>query len=562
MKLNLKLKLALAFGTIFLFFLVNNTISVYSIRQSNKSIIQTKEVTYKQQEYANEMKVAVIQVQQFLTDASATKDSEVIKEAEEYKNIFKDSMEKLKALNQSFRGELDKIDMDFDKYYELGIHMANTYINEGYEKGNILMEQFDPIASSLFDEVDKFNLESAELMRGNLENIYDIMNKNSLISIILGAISFIIVIIITIIMGGSISIPVNNMHTILKDLEVGEGDLTKRITIKSKDEIGSMSKSFNNFMENLVDMVRNIKRNSSIVFDSSKVLSDGILGTTESIKNINDKMTRLEDESENITYSLNQVTANVESIAEASQVTASEAQEICDMSENINNIAVDSGKFALSTKLEMEKVELASSKNMEINEKLGEKAKEIVSIIDTIQTITSQTNLLALNASIEAARAGEHGKGFSVVAEEIRKLAENNSKSATMIETIIRNIEEMILETIASTSEVGVNIKQGSAMVEKVYEQLEEIIEGVKNINNKIQNIAANSQEQSASTEELMATMESIRENNREISATIKTVTEEMHIQTKMISEFSDMAEKLSSSANELGNLVNKFNID
>lgn len=562
MKLKLKSKLAIAFGIIFIVFLANNIINVYSIGKSNKSIIHVKDVTYKQQEHANEIKIAVIQVQQFLTDASATKDREVIKEAEEYKDIFKDSMGKLKNLNPSLGNEIDKINKDFDKYYELGISMANTYIDEGYEKGNILMERFDPIASSLFDEVDKFNLESAELMSSSLQNIYDSMNKNVVISIVLGVMSFIAVIIITIILGGIITIPVNNMHTILRDLEVGEGDLTKRITIKSEDEIGNMSKSFNNFMDNLVSMVTNIKRNSNIVFDSSKTLSDGIVGTSESIKNINGKMTKLESESENITHSVNQVTVNVESIAEASQVTASEAQEICDMSEKINNIAVESGKFTLSTKLEMQKIESISSRNMEINEKLGDKAKEIVSIIDTIQAITAQTNLLALNASIEAARAGEHGKGFSVVADEIRKLAENNSKSATMIEALIRNIEEMILETITSTAEVGVNIKQGSAMVENVYEQLEKIVHGVKNINNKIQNIAANSQEQSASTQELMATMETINENNEEISNSIKKVTEGVHTQTRMISEFSHMAEKLSSSAYELGSLVNKFNID
>lgn len=562
MNLKLKPKLAMAFGIVLLIFLANIIGSVNAIKESNKAVTHVKEYTYKQQEYANQIKVAVIQVQQFLSDASATKNKDSLKAAEEYKNLFKDSIKKLQAIDADKKDNLNKIDGDFDKYYELGVNMANIYINEGFEKGNVLMEQFDPMAINLYNKVDELNVSSNKEMYNDLQKIYDRMNTNMKISISLGLISFAFVIIIVIILGKSITFPVNNMLNILKDLEAGDGDLRKRIAIKSKDEIGNMSRSFNNFMDNLVTMVINIKRNSAIVANSSGALSSGSDQTTEGIKNINTSMIKLEMDSINITNSVKQVTVSVENIAQASQITAIDAEEICDMAEKINSIATESGKFALDTKLEMKKIENISANNVSMNEKLGNKAEEIGKIIDTIQSITDQTNLLALNASIEAARAGEHGRGFSVVADEIRKLADDNSQSAKTIESLIKSIHDMIEDTISSTAEVGSNIKQGSKMVENVFNRLETIIEQIGSINTKIQSIAANSEEQSASTEELMATMEAINNSNAQIATAIETVTDGIHLQTDVVSDFSLMASRLSSSAQELDVLVDKFKVE
>ncbi len=561
MNLKIKSKLILAFGIILLCFLANIVISISFMNNNDKSIRNVKDFTYKQLQYASKINVSVIETQQFLSDASASKNMDSFKEAEKQRAAFKDSLMKLQNMNPNIKDKTEKINSDFDKFYELGVNMANVYIKEGTDKGNVLMDQFDPMASNLFDEINSLNNVAESSMNLDLGNIQSTMSKNQEFSIAIGIFSLILAIIIIIILKNSITKPINNMYILLKDIENGEGDLTKRITIKSQDEIGIMAKSFNNFMDKLVKMIENIKENSVLVSKSSEVLNSGAEKSIKSIKQINENMIEVDTGSENISHSVNQVAASSSSIAQSSQITAEDVEKISVMTEEINNIAIESGKLAQDTKEEMNKIENISSANMVINEKLGVKADEIRNIIDTIKAIADQTNLLALNASIEASRAGEQGKGFAVVADEIRKLSEDNNESSKSIENIIEGINEMIKNTINAAAQEGANIKKGSRMVENVVVQIKNIIEGIKTINDKIQNIAATAQEQSASIQELTATMEAVSGSNSEISAEIKDISSGVQIQTDVISEFTEMAEGLSKSSNELINLVDKFKI-
>ncbi len=557
--MKIKQKLVLAFGIILLVFLINIIISFVSIEHSNKSISRVKNTTYKQLEYSNDINISVIQVQQYLSDASATKNLDSFNEAEKNKVLFKDSIAKLRDINPDMKDNINSIDSEFNDFYALGVKMANVYINEGYQSGNILMKDFDPMALKLSSDINEINTSSKNSMNSDLDSIHNSLNRNLEISAVFVLLSLVISIIIIVIFGGSITIPINNMLLILRDLELGEGDLTKRIHVKTKDEISEMAQSFNNFMDKLVSLVSNIKNNSDMVSNSSESLNQGSDKSKDGIMDINTNMSKVESDNKSINNSVNQVTSSVADIAQTSQITAIDAQEICSLVGEINSMAIESGDFALNTKHEMEKIESISSNNMRINEKLGDKAEEIGKIIDTIKSITNQTNLLALNAAIEAASAGEHGKGFGVVADEIRKLAENNNQSAKTIEELIKSIHDMIEDTISSTAEVGDNIKQGSKMVENVFVQLKKIIDGIELINNRIQNIAAISEEQSASTQELSATMESINNSNSQITNSIKRISDGILSQTVIMSEFNKMASSLNNSAEGLNDLVNKF---
>ncbi|ABX40823.1 methyl-accepting chemotaxis protein [Lachnoclostridium phytofermentans] len=556
---TIRKKLIAGFSLILIIIIASTVYNMYIYNNSRTHIISIRENAVTSYKYASEMKNNVIQVGQFLTDVSASKDTAQLKEAEEQYNSYKSNSEELASLNPEYTDQLNALNIEVDKFYTIGKEMADTYVKSGHEVGNIMMVDFDKAADKIYAEVDEIQKKSEAAMDDSLMTIQMHMDMNQNISTVLAIITIIIALLTAILLAGSITKPINNLLEIFKDLERGQGDLTSRINIKSKDELSRLARSFNTFMDSLESMMINIKKNSVRVSQGSELLSEGGMQTSSGVVTINTHMEKMVKDTQIINTSINQITDSIYEMTQASQDSANDAQRISVEVDRVNMLAQESGKLALDTKLEMENTEKISSYTIDIAEKLGNEAEEIGKIIGTIKSITDQTNMLALNAAIEAARAGEHGRGFSVVAEEIRNLAESNSQSAKTIEDIVKNIQDMIQKTMAATMDVGGDIKRSSTMVENVYTQLNHIIDGVKNINNRIQNIAAITEEQSASTEELSATMESINDSNTAITSAMQEVAASISTQTDTITGLSTTASDLNESAKQLNELVSKF---
>lgn len=558
---SIRKKLIAGFSVILAVIIFSTFYNAYSFTKSNNQVMHIKEKTAKGLELANNMKNEIVQTQLYIADSSASKDIIMLNKAEGHAAKFKENAKALGELETSYQEEIKVLEAEFDKLYEFGKQMTQMYIESGPVEGNKMMADFDMLAQNINKQVDSLQMKSQKSMDEDLTTIEMHMAMNQRRGIIIAFVTIILSIIIAFILGNGIRKPINKLLEIFIDIEKGQGDLTKRIHIKSKDEIGKMAEAFNRFMDDMEHMVSNIKSNSAIVTQSSELLSEGSSETTSAMAGIDGNMSKVKDDTGRITELISNITMSISEIAAVSQATAYDAQEICSAAANINAIASESKEKALITKEEMQKIEGISTKTISITEELGSEASEIGKIVDTIKAITDQTNLLALNASIEAARAGEHGRGFGVVAEEIRKLAENNNQSAKMIERLIENIQGKIMETIASTADVGNNIKQGSRMVESVYDELTHITEGISGINKRIQNIAASTEEQGASTEELSAVMDSINASNMEIAKSVSYAAENIASQTETIDGLNSTAGKLNQSAEELFRLVGKFKI-
>ena len=528
----------------------------------NRLRCSVKEVTTMAHQYAGELKYDVTQVSQFLTDVSATGDPAQLKDAEEYYKLFKTNSTELLMLQPGFKSRLDDISKSFDDMYKTGLEMAKAYINNDTNTGNIKMSEFDKALADISGKAAEIQNESQSIMMNDFMTVDMHMSMNQTWSIIIAIMTILLSAVIVIVLGNSITNPIKKLLGIFKELSNGQGDLTARITLNSKDEISQMGRAFNLYMDSLEKMVSNIKGNAAVVSEGAGTLSiNGELAANE-VKRLNDHMISITKETQDIGESIKQITSSVSDIARASQDTAADAQKICSEAGNIDNLAQKSGSQSLATKKQMEKVENISEAMVGLAQKLENEAGEIGKIVDTINAITDQTNLLALNAAIEAARAGEEGRGFGVVADEIRRLAESNKESVHLIENIVITIQNMIKETIKATGEVGSNIRTSTGMVNNVYEQLSQITQGISSINERIQSIAAGTQEQSASTEELSATMETINSSNTQIGSAIQKFALSISKQAETIGELSKTASSLNNSSDNLNSLVERFKIN
>lgn len=318
--------------------------------------------------------------------------------------------------------------------------------------------------------------------------------------------------------------PINSAVAGLKDIAEGEGDLTMRLQVNSKDEVGEMAKWFNVFIEKLQGIIKQISENSNSVGVSSEQLS-GISG--ELLKGAEDTSHR----SNNVATAAEEMSANLNSVAAAMEQSTTNATMVAtaaeQMSSTINEIAENAEKASNVSNEAVGQANDASEKMQQ----LGAAANKIGKVTETITEISEQTNLLALNATIEAARAGEAGKGFAVVANEIKELAKQTAEATLDIKQLIDDVQKT-----SQSTEDGIN-------------QISQVITGVNDI---VSTIATAVEEQTAATQEIANNIaqasEGIQEVNENVSQSSAVATEISHD----IAEVSQAAGNISTSSTDV----------
>lgn len=382
-------------------------------------------------------------------------------------------------------------------------------------------------------------------------------NKDNYKTTLVISISIIAVfLLLSVLFGFYISRTIANPIKKLKSLmEKGEnGDFSERAGYQSKDEIGSLSISFNSMADGIKELVETIGETSQALASSSEQLSASSEESSKASEHISETIQELAASSENqmtlmassskginnVTGSTERISANAEKVAATAENTAEASKKglrnIEEVTTQVNSINTNVGNLSVS-----------------INTLEG-RIKEIGEITKAITDISSQTNLLALNAAIEAARAGEQGKGFAVVADEVRKLAEQSSQSAEQITSLISQIQVDTKTTIQSMStaknevDLGLNIVQNAGnsfgeievsindlvnLFEEVFVSLKELKDNtdvinvsVMEVNSMAEEAAANTENVSAATEEQVASMEEIAASSSSLANLAESLQE------------------------------------
>ncbi len=333
----------------------------------------------------------------------------------------------------------------------------------------------------------------------------------------------------------------------MRGVAEGEADLTKRLEVLRKDEIGALAGYFNVFLDKLQEMVSKIKDNVSTINTASADFSDVAGQMSESSEETSIRSSAVAAATGEMNNNINNVAAAVEESSININMVASAAEE---MSSTINNISVNAEKTQTISNQAVEKASEVSQKMAG----LGEAAIGIGKVLETITEISEQVNLLALNATIEAARAGDAGKGFAVVANEIKDLAKQTSDAASEIRGKVEAIQNSANDNIDG-------IEATSAIINEINELINFIAGTVSEQSQATQEIAENIAQASQGLQEVNENISQSSSVAGEITRDISVVASSAVSLTKSNSQLKVNADNLNNMADQLDSIVGGFKV-
>ena len=484
---------------------------------------------------AHALKLSVVQVQQWLTDISATRGQDGLNDgfenAEKNAREFRKLLQEIMALDPEHAEEYGKMLPAFEDYYRVGKEMAKAYVDEGPAGGNKHMASFDQVAETIATQVDTLlgdaNKRATELYSYQQQQL---KTRSATIPVTL-----VILIIITAVTTWVLYSALRKLPKAIEQFQrISQGDISQADEKDyGHDEIGQIFQGIYDMKEHLRSVLREVSNTASQLATAAEQLSQVTSDTQQSILS-------QQGEIDQVATAINEMTANTQEVANNASMAAESTQQADDSATQGNNIVSNTIRSIQDLAGDVQQT-------AEVIQALEQDSENIGSIVSVIGAITEQTNLLALNAAIEAARAGEQGRGFAVVADEVRTLASRTQESTQEIQGMI--------EQLQSRAQAAVSVmEKGRSRADESVEQaanagssLEAITSAISNINHMNIQIAGAASQQSEVAEEI----------NRNIS-NIHTSSDHNSVTAQQTSE---QARDLSRLAGELSNLVGRFDL-
>lgn len=341
----------------------------------------------------------------------------------------------------------------------------------------------------------------------------------------------------------------------------GDGDFTKEVTDKSGDELGDLSRSYNLMTSNLKNMMGEVIFASEQLASSSEELTASAEQTSQATETITESIQEVASGAEQSTISVNESALALDEVSNKVSSIAENASLMSKVSSRAILKAKEGGDFVNNTVNQINSISLSVKESNEVLQALEQRSQEIGNISGVISAIAEQTNLLALNAAIEAARAGEHGKGFAVVADEVRKLAEQSRESSAQITTLITDIQQDMMRSNKSMEEVTYNVQDGLQIVLDTENNFKEILSAMEELEDQVNDMVATTEEATASIEEVTGAVTEISSISNETSMHTQNVAASAEEQLASMEEISMSANTLSGLAEDLQEMIRKFKV-
>ena len=410
---------------------------------------------------------------------------------------------------------VDMLDM-----LESDVNAATMYMQQADDKYAILNKnigEFKKLEASLSDTSHKKSVSASQ----------------QVLMILAGGVIFSILVAIAIsyLVNRVIMAPIRS--TVLVIESMAGGDLTKRVDVCSSDEIGDMASHLNDFIDSLHNTIRSFANNALDLASASEQLNNTSDRIATGAEEVAAQSATVATAGEEMSATSSDIAQNCQMAAEGAQRASQSAQNGAEV---VEKTVVVMGQIA-------EKVQ-ETAKTVE---SLGARSDQIGNIIGTIEDIADQTNLLALNAAIEAARAGEQGRGFAVVADEVRALAERTTRATREIGEMIKSIQKETKNAVTAMEQGVIQVETGTDEAAKSGAALRDILEQVNDVAMQVNQIATAAEEQTATTSE--------------ISSNMHQITEVVQQTSRGAQESSAAAHRLSGLATELQHSVSRFRI-
>ncbi|MFA1820879.1 methyl-accepting chemotaxis protein [Virgibacillus oceani] len=455
--------------------------------------------------------------------------------------------------------------IDMDTYYELidvyisgrtqALEMAQTDNQAAYEYylDNVYDYRFE--LDNIVTEIQTYFANEANAINQDNEQRLTVASLILLGVTIAGLILYIV---LGILITRAIVNPIKQLQNLMAKAEAGE---LKSGDYQSKDEIGQLASSFNGMIDGITQMIWKAKETSEIVVSSSEQLSASAKQGTQASEHIT---STIQEMASGASSQLQSVEETAETMDKMVQYT----EQIADNAEVISNSTNDTSNMSAQGKQSIDKVTAQMNVISENVDGLGSTIKnlsehlnQIGTINEAITTIAEQTNLLSLNAAIEAARAGEHGKGFSVVAEEVRKLAEESANSAEKINDLIGMIQNETNKTMESMESSQQEVKAGTLVVNEAGEAFDDIEVSINNVVEQFNNINTIINELATDAEQAKQSMDSVKNVAEESTASTQNVSAATEEQLASMEEIQASSEDLAKVSEELQDAVENFTI-
>ncbi|WP_158638576.1 methyl-accepting chemotaxis protein [Metabacillus litoralis] len=566
MKFTVGRKLFATFAAIILLILILNSINTWNMNNINEQSTEIKDNWLPSVEYVGEMR--------FLMESYVSLElfhiTSVLPEKKaEYENALNQVLDKLNGVSAEYEKVISS-DEERKIYEEVKLGWADyltsseevlkasnaddaiaarDLLRESNEEINLLKEKINSLV--------KLNHNGAVAASDKGDAIF---KQANIVTVVFVTIVILLSVIIGFLLTRSISRPLTNMAKQVN--EVAKGNLNvEPLKIRNKDEIGSLAIDFNEMTSSLREVISSVTGHSQHVASTSEELTASAEQTSKATEQITESIQEVASGTDTQLQQALEANKAVEEISKGMTQAANSIVVVADLSSSASEQAINGSTVVEVTIEQMNDVQTKVQSATQVVNSLGEKSTKIAGIVSLINSVAEQTNLLALNAAIEAARAGEHGRGFAVVADEVRKLAEESSHATNEIRAILGEIKLEADKAVESMDEGSTAVELGIVKVKETGETFKGIVKVIEEVAAQSQEVSAIVEEVTASSQSMVKMVEEVASISQQTAGNTQNVAASAEEQNASMEEIAASSESLSQLAIELQEIVSRFKI-